>query len=57
MELNRARREQRIRESFDRIQASVITSDSHKFAARHPTRVVPDIPGGEFYIYFCFDWR
>lgn len=41
----RQRREARIRENYDRIFASLINPDSAKFAARHPTRVIPDVPG------------
>jgi hypothetical protein len=42
---NRQRREAKIRENYDRIFASLINPDSAKFAARHPTRVIPDVPG------------
>eukprot|EP00599_Poterioochromonas_sp_BG-1_P001332 CAMPEP_0173139370 /NCGR_PEP_ID=MMETSP1105-20130129/4221_1 /TAXON_ID=2985 /ORGANISM="Ochromonas sp., Strain BG-1" /LENGTH=760 /DNA_ID=CAMNT_0014052095 /DNA_START=44 /DNA_END=2322 /DNA_ORIENTATION=- len=41
----RQRREARIRENYDRIFATLINPDSARFAARHPTRVIPDVPG------------
>lgn len=41
----RQRREARIRENYERIFASLINPDSAKFAARYPTRVIPDVPG------------
>ena len=39
------RREARIRENYDRIAASLSSTESSKFAARHPTRVIPDTNG------------
>ena len=41
----RQRREARIREHYDRISAALTNTDSTRFAARHPTRVIPDVPG------------
>lgn len=47
------RREARIRENYDRIAASLISAESSKFAARHPTRVVPDVNGKLSNHYHC----
>jgi hypothetical protein len=41
----RQRKEAKIRENYDRIFAQIVNPDSSKFAARHPTRVIPDVPG------------
>ena len=52
---HRLRREARIRENYDRIAALLSSTESTKFAARHPTRVVPDVNGkyDDVPIYHC----
>jgi hypothetical protein len=43
--VDRQRREAKIREQYDRISAALLNTDSSKFAARNPTRVIPAVPG------------